>query len=312
LRKKKKISKSFISFLLASILIWFLITLSKDYSISLTFPVRYKNIPQDKIVEKKPTQKIDFLVQASGFNILRARFANKEIVLNADRLTKKRAKSYYFLSRNQLGRIKKQLPSGIQLQEIVQDTFYLNLGSLASKKLPLIANLDIDYHVGYEISGLLNIKPDSVVVSGPEDQIKNIKGVNLEVLKLKDVKADFSKKVKVVTPSNIKTIKVSTNVATLSAKVERFTEGTLEIPFKIINLPEGGELTTLNKTVEVIYIVGLSNFNKIDKNFFEVICDYQTAKDNNLNYLIPKTIVKSNLVKSFKVIPNKIDFLIQK
>jgi len=310
--KTKKISKSFIGFLVASTLMWFLITLSKEYSVTLTYPIGFSNIPQDKLLQDQTTKKIDLLVQASGYNILRSRFNHKKMILKGNVLNKKNTNEYYFLAKNQLNNIKNQLHSGVQLEEVLQDTIYLNLTSLASKKIALKPDVDIQYHVGYENSEKLKITPDSIVVSGPKSEIEKIKTIKLAHLKLENVKNDFSKELKIIVPNNSKNIKVSADKAVLSAKVERFTEGSIEVPLEIINLPKGVELTTLNKNVKIVYVVGLSNFDKIDEDFFKVVCDYNVAKENNLNYLIPKVIAKSNLVKTFRVLPNKIDFLIHK
>ncbi|MEO9570270.1 MAG: YbbR-like domain-containing protein [Polaribacter sp.] len=310
--KNQKISKSFIGFLVASILIWLLITLSKEYNTTLTMPVTYTNIPQDKLLQKEPTKELDIEVKTTGFKILKSRISKNEIALNANNLIRKTSSKYYFLTRNQHNNIQKQLYSGVVLQNIELDTIYLEIGSLISKKVPLKPNLDINYHIGYDVLEMVIIKPDSIVISGPESQIKKIKKIDLELLKLDDVKSDFKEEVKIVLPKNSKSLKVTTDFTVISGKVEKFTEGTFDIPFKVINLPDDMELTTLNETVEVVFVVGLSNFNKIDKNFFEVICDYNTTKENNLSYLLPKVVVKSNLIKSYKVVPNKIDFLIQK
>ncbi|MCG1035425.1 CdaR family protein [Polaribacter sargassicola] len=312
MRKTKKISKSFIGFLVASTLMWLLITLSKDYSVTLTFPIKFSNIPQDKLLQDKTTKKIDLLVNASGYNILRSRLRDQNITLKGNVLNRKKTNKYYFLTKDQLSNIKNQLHSGVDLEEVIQDTIYLNLASLASKKVALLPDLNIKYQVGYENSEKLKVTPDSIVISGPEDQINKINNIKLEFLKLENVKADFSKKLNIVIPGNSDKIKTSSNTATLSGKVEKFTEGTIEVPIEITNLPKGIELTTLNKKVEIVYVVGLSNFDKIDESFFKVFCDYNLAKENNLNYLLPKVELKSNLIKSFKVIPNKIDFLIHK
>ena len=312
MKKNKKISKSFIKFLIASILIWFLITLSKEYTLILTFPVNYTNISQDKLLQKEPTKEIDLLVKSSGFNIIKSRFGNKSLALNANNLSRKSSNRYYFLTRNQFSTIQKQLRSGVQLQEITLDTIYLEIGSLISKKVALKPSLEINYHVGYDILEPVTIKPDSILISGPEAQVENIKEIHLELLKLEDVKSDFSKEVKIILPINSSNIRVDADLTTISGKVEKFTEGSFQIPFKVDNLPKGLDLTTLNKTVEVVFVVGLSNFDKIDKNFFKVVCDYKISKENNLSYLIPKVTTNSSLIKSVKVIPNKVDFLIQK
>jgi len=291
---------------------WFLITLSKEYTTTLTFPVKYTNIPQDKLLQNKPVKEIDITINASGFNIIKSSFRDNSIFLNANNLYKKSSNKYYFLTRNQVNVIQKQLNSGIELQEIILDTIYLDLGTLTSKKVALVPNLDINYQIGYDILEPVSVKPDSILISGPQAQVEEITAINLKLLKLNDIRSDFSKKVDIMFPENFNNIKTESSYTTISAKVEKFTEGTLEVPFKISNLPKGVDLTTLNKTVEVVFVVSLSNFNKINKNFFEVVCDYNVSKENNLGYLLPKIISKPPYVKSFKVVPNKIDFLIQK
>lgn len=307
-----KISRSFIVFLITAVVIWFLITLSKVYTISISFPVKYSALSQDKILQNEPLKEIDILVKSTGFNILSTRFLNQTIELNAGNLNKKSTFNYYLLIKNQKNKIQRQLRSGMEIQEISLDTIYLELGSLISKKVPLIPNLAIDYHVGYDLLDTEVIKPDSIVISGPEAYVDQIDEINLELLKLDDVKSDFSQKVKILRPENSNNLKVASEFATISGRVEKFTEGVFEIPYKVLNLPEGVDVTSLHKTVKVYFVVGLSDFNKIDKNFFQVVCDYTLSKENNLDYLVPKVIVKPAFIKSFKVVPNKIDFLIQK
>ncbi|WP_298880597.1 CdaR family protein [uncultured Polaribacter sp.] len=310
--KNKKISKSFIGFLVASFFIWLLITLSKEYTAIISYPVQYNNIPQDKLLQKEPTKEIDVIVKSSGFNIIKSRFSNYPIILNAKNLNRKTSSKYYFLTKNQKNNIQSQLYSGVELQQVILDTIYLEIGSLISKKVPLKPNLDINYHIGYDVLETVKINPDTILISGPEAQINKISKIDLELLKLNDVKSDFEKQVKIVLPENANNLKVKLKTATISGKVEKFTEGTLDIRFKIINLPKEIELTTLNNTVEVVFVVGLSNFNKVDKNSFEVICDYHISKENNLSYLLPKIVTKPSFIKSIKVVPSKIDFLIQK
>jgi hypothetical protein len=312
LENNTKISRSFIVFLITAVVIWFLITLSKVYTISISFPVKYSELSQDKILQNEPLKEIDILVKSTGFNILSTRFLNQTIELNAGNLNKKSTFNYYLLIKNQKNKIQRQLRSGMEIQEISLDTIYLELGSLISKKVPLIPNLAIDYHVGYDLLDTEVIKPDSIVISGPEAYVDQIDEINLELLKLDDVKSDFSQKVKILRPENSNNLKVASEFATISGRVEKFTEGVFEIPYKVLNLPEGVDVTSLHKTVKVYFVVGLSDFNKIDKNFFQVVCDYTLSKENNLDYLVPKVIVKPAFIKSFKVVPNKIDFLIQK
>tara|TARA_R110001592_G_scaffold899_1_gene4694 strand:+ start:944 stop:1882 length:939 start_codon:yes stop_codon:yes gene_type:complete len=311
-KTSRKIPKTFIGFLIASFFIWLLITFSKEYSAVISYPVAYKNIQQDKLLQEAPIKQIDIAVKASGFKLLSSKFTNKTIYLESSILQRKSNSKFYLLVKNQFTKIQKQLHSGIELQEILQDTIYLNLGLLTSKKVALKPNLDIKYQIGYDLLGDIKVDPDSIVISGPEDQIKKIAHLNLQGIKLNNLKENFSQNTNIIQPSKYENLKFTTLKAIVSGKVERFTEGNLAIPFTIKNLPDGVNLTTLSEKVEVVFVVALSNFAKVSEASFTVECDFEISAKNNLSYLIPKVITQPDFIKSVKIVPLKIDFLIQK
>jgi len=311
-KTSRKIPKTFIGFLIASFFIWLLITFSKEYSAVISYPVAYKNIKQDKLLQEAPIKQIDIAVKASGFKLLGSKLTNKTIYLESSILQRKSNSKFYLLVKNQFTKIQKQLHSGIELQEILKDTIYLNLGLLTSKKVGLKPNLDIKYQIGYDLLGDIKVVPDSIVISGPEDQIKKIAHLNLQRIKLNNLKENFSQNTNIIQPSKYKNLKFTNLKALVSGNVERFTEGNLAIPFTIKNLPDGVNLTTLSEKVEVVFVVALSNFAKVSETSFVVECDFKISEKNNLSYLIPKVITQPDFIKSVKIVPLKIDFLIQK
>lgn len=311
MKPKKKIPKTFIGFLLASVLIWLLITLSKEYITTINFPIKYNKIAQNKRLQSTPETILEIVVKASGFSILRTRFNTKKIAINANALVKKKGTKYYLLVKSQKQIIQKQLPSGIALQEILKDTLFLDLGSLVTKKLPLKPNVKLNYHVGYDLSEEIRLTPDSILVSGPENYILELKNIELLPIELEDVMENFTKKVAIKMPKGIKNLKFDTTEITVSGKVEKFTEGTFEVSYKITNIPEGVTINTLSKKIQITFIIGLSSFHKISENSFQIECDYSISESNNLGYLIPKLVHKPSEIKSYKIIPNEIYFLIQ-
>lgn len=310
MKTSRKISKTFISFLVASFLIWLLITFSKEYTTVITYAVIYKNIPQNKLLQEAPVNKIDITVKASGFKILRSNFKNKKIQLEASDLQRKEHSKFYFLTKNQVKKIQQQLLFGVELKEIEQDTIYLNLGLLTSKKVALKPNLYINYHIGYDLLNEIKISPDSIVISGPEAQVEKTNYLDLSELKLDDVKSDFLEEVTILKLNN--NFKISDLKAVISGSVDKFTEGKLQVSFTTKNLPKDINLTILSEKVEIVFVVALSNFSKISEASFKVECDYLISEKNNLGYLIPKVILAPDFIKSIKIIPKKIDFLIQK
>lgn len=308
----KKIPKTFFTFLVISSLIWLLITFSKEYKTVISYPVKYTNIAQDKLLQQTPVKEINLVIKASGFKILRTKFSQKTIQLDASKLRRKNKSKFFFLLDNQYSKVQSQLLSGVDLQEIIRDTIYLDLGLLTSKKIALKPNLEIDYHIGYDLLDAIEVTPDSIIVSGPESQLSKINHLNLQKLTLKDVKSNFNKKVGIEQTEQIKNLKFKNTDVTISGKVDKFTEGKLQVPFTIKNIPANTNLTTLTQNIEIGFVVALSNFVKVSEASFKVECDYRFSEKNNLDYLIPKVVVKPDFVKSFKINPKKIDFLIQK
>lgn len=312
MKKSKKISKSFIGFLFISMLIWVLITMSKEYVTTLEIPITYTNIPQHLLLQKEPVKKLDITIKASGFKTSMIKLRQKVITLELTNLNKKNSNNYYILTRNYFSKIKNQLRDGVELQQIEQDTLHLSLGVLKSKKLPVATNMKIAYHAGYDLSKQITISPDSILVSGPTNQIEKLTEIKLKLLEMSDIKSNFSKKVPIVKPKNATNLKFDAEKVVISGKVEKFTEGNLTLDFTITNVPQGIDITTLVKTVNVTFVVSLSDFNKVNKDSFIVECNYALTQNNNLNYVMPRIIKKPSFVKNVRVVPNKIDFLIQK
>ncbi|APG64302.1 hypothetical protein LPB136_02470 [Tenacibaculum todarodis] len=308
----RNIPKAFFGFLVASLLIWLLINMSKEYSSSVSYSVDYQELPQNKLLEEKPQENISLAIKATGFKLFSANISSKKILLNTDKLRQKNATDFYLLPESQKLAIQKQLASGLTLEGILQDTLFLKIGSLATKKVPVVANLDLQFQPGYNLSEKVTIKPDSITISGPEFQLKSIQNIAISSFKMEGLNRDFSKNVSLKLPESIVNTKFSATEVSVSGKVDKFTEGNFEVPFKVENVPFGITLNTFPKTVKVTYIVGLKNFGNVTADSFEVVCDYKQAVENELSYLIPKVHIKSSEVSSVKVTPDKIEYLIHK
>lgn len=312
LKTTTKISKSFIGFLIASVFIWTLINLSKEYTTVLNYTIGYEALPQHKILQEEPVKEMELLVQGSGFKLLVANFSHREIQLRADRLQQKSEMLYYFFPKDQQLYVQRQLHSGLQLTQVLQDTIYLKLGSLATKKVPVIPNVEVNYQPGFDLSKPMTVVPDSIVISGPELQLNKLKSVTTDLISLDEVANDFSNKISIVLPKELSKLKLDTQDVIVSGTVDKYTEGELEVPFVVENVPFGIELNVFPKTVKVTYKVGLKDFGKVTEDSFKISCDYNYVKENKASYMIPKLVQKPNFVRSVKIAPNSIEFLVHK
>lgn len=309
-KNQNKIPKAFSIALLFAVLFWLLIKMSKEYKTVISFPVEYVNIPQNKLIQKEPTKQIDILIKASGFRLFGLSILKSKIVLDAKRLQRKNSSDYYFLMQNSKIDIQNQITNKYVIDQIVQDTIYLNLGTLTSKKIPVSGDFDLSYKLGYHLTKSIKITPDSIMVSGPKEQIDTLQSMQLQKFVKKNISESIETSLKI--EESIGGIKFSVKEVRVYGEVDRFTEGKLDLPFEIINMPDSVSVNTFPATLKLVYQVGLNNFNKVNSSSFKIVCDYQQSINNNLNYLIPRVIFKPDFVTSVKLTPAKVEFLIQR
>ncbi len=312
MKNKRNIPKAFISFLITSLLIWMLINLSKEYTSVVSYTINYEALPQNKILQEKPLETIDLLLKGSGFRLFSEKFSNKKIRLDTRKLRQKTKNNFYLLPNNHKQAIQEQLPSGLQFVEVLQDSIHLKIGSLATKKIPVIADINLHFQPGYNLLETVVIQPDSITIFGSELQLDKIKNIAITQLELENISKNFRQEVALQLPNTIENIRFSHQKVTLIGKVDKFTEGKFELPFSVINIPVGVDLNTFPKKIKLTYKVGLKDFNNVKMNSFTVVCDYKKVAENDVNYLVPKVTVKPGVVYSVKIEPNKIDFLIHK
>lgn len=305
-----KIPKAFTIALTFAVLFWLLIKLSKEYKTVVSFPIEYVKLPQDKIIQQEPLKKLDIQIKATGFRLIGLRILNRKITLDATKLKRKSRTNYYFLLQNQLLEIQEQITKNYVLDYFVQDSVFLNLGTLTTKKVPIKGDFNISYKLGYHLMEEIRITPDSVLVSGPKEQIDTLSYMYLEKLTLNDVSKSIASTLTIKEVAS--TINFSVKKALVFGEIDRFTEGIIEVPFEIINAPDSIAINTFPTSLRVVFQSGLTNFNKVNTSSFKVVCDYMQSSNNNLNYLIPKVIMKPGFVSSVKLVPNKVEFLIQR
>ncbi|WGH75619.1 hypothetical protein P8625_00205 [Tenacibaculum tangerinum] len=307
MKTKLNIPKTFFGFLIASIFFWFLINLSKEYHTIVEYDVEYIHLPQQKNLIEAPINKLYLKLKSSGYQLLVASLSHKPIQLDLREVSKKSENDYYFLSKKIAANIQEQLKSGLKLVQIQNDTIPLKIGTLKSKKVALKPNVNITFQLGYDFSKPITITPDSVLISGDETYISKTDFLNLENVTLKNISKNTNITAPIILPENI-TLKSSHSSAEIRIDVDKFTEGEIEVPVVVKNAPRG--INIYPKKVKVIYKVGLQNFNDVTPDLFEVECDYNQIKDNEVNYLTPKVKDIPNMVTLVRLVPNKIDFLI--
>lgn len=310
LRRNRKF-QVFLLCLIVTSIIWLLIELSQVYTSNATFKAVYDNMPEQALLENELLEEVEVTFKATGFNIIKYRLTPHEVHFNLNNMTISKTENY-ILTNYELSRLNAGFKSRLEVASIAPDTIFISVGKKKIKRVPVISKIKINFKQGYNFIQPLELDPDSVLISGPENQVENITEIYTSKLTLNDVYLDIIGQLTLEIPDAATNVEVSRDEIEYFGEVDKFTEGQLKIPVEIINQPEGVTVTPYPKEIELTYQAGLSNFNRINADSFSVVFDYNEYKNDSLvQFLTPVIKKQSDLVSSFKISPRRIEFLIE-
>ncbi|RLD30212.1 MAG: YbbR-like domain-containing protein [Bacteroidetes bacterium] len=298
----------FILFLLLALLFSVLTKLSKDYTQTVDFNIEAINVPEDKVIVKDSSHVMQITLTTYGFRLIKYYLIKPTIKVDFQNLDRNTT-HYFWIERRELSNIVSQFDANIKIESINPETIAFRYDVNHVKKIPVVLDSQINFSSGFDLIEDYIINPDSIKVIGPKVLIDSISEIATMQLTMDDVNSNVSVPVKLNLPKHTENLEFSHNQVQVSAKVERFTEGSINIPVDIINLPNEIKIKYYPKEVSVLFFTSLSNFKSISSSSFIVECDY-----NKLNvqdtYLIPKIVKQPNNVKNVRLNENRIEFIL--
>lgn len=306
----------FLFFLFIATVFWFLIALSKHYNSTILYPVKYV-YSSDKVLinnEKLPNT-LKLKVKALGFTILQHKFSSNLLPLQIS-ATKKNLKrhpknkaTYFMLTSKQKKIISNQLSTEIELYEIQPDTLIFEFANVIQKKIPVKPHLDINCRRQFMNIGDTIITPDSVIISGHSSIIDTIDHLVTPKIKLTDVSQDIDIDISF---SHISNVQITPTKIHLFLKTEEFTEASQKVPVEVVNLPDNLILKTFPDIITISYLINISRYGSITPDDFMVVVDYNEAGQSLTNKLKIKLKENPDFIKTIKMHPNKVEYIIEK
>ncbi|GAB4284671.1 MAG: hypothetical protein Kow0068_09830 [Marinilabiliales bacterium] len=291
----------FLIFLLISSTFWLLNALTKDYITVLKVPLKYKNMPEGKVlVHELPTQ-AHILVKGNGFLLLQSKiftFSNP-VIFDINSLIKfskdnfGNYKKYVLRSETLEDIITKQLKSELQLISVQPDTIAFEFSNMISKTLPVKPNIKISTAKQYIFSDEVRVEPDSIVVEGPKIIIDTLKYIETYPFEFNGLSESISRSLEL---NDLNVLKLSKKRVTIKIPVEKFTEQEIKLKINVLNVPDTIVMDIYPENVSLIYHVKLSDFNEIDDSDFLVAVDYfdtEKSVSRNVNVKLSRAPEKA-------------------
>lgn len=308
-RFKKTNFNSFFFFLFFAVVIWIFVQFSKQYNEIIEIPVSYVNIPPDKLLSPENPSVLKLRMEENGFKVAWFSLFPPTLYIDVSRAVEQEGKLLYFIDENR-SEILSQLNIDFEDSQFVKDVLSIDFQQKKEKKLPVISKIEVQFAAGYSARNGLQIRPDSVKVSGPDELLDSLTQLSTRSLKLQKVNDDLNGSIKIDT-AGLKNLTIYTPEVEYLLDVEKFTEGSVEVPIELINVPEGLNVVIFPKETLLFYQVVLEDYNKVNASDFRVVADFSKLQGNQ-DFLIPEISKKPAFTTHHRLNEKRIQFIIKK
>lgn len=238
---------------------------SNQYVYQVRTLVNYTNFPQNKAFHSLQSDTINLQVEGTGWQLLFSKMRISPQSVNVD--LKALNRNNYVTFTDQLGNLNRQLESNQKVISVQPDTLYFDFSARTTKRIPIKLASDIGFAGQYGISDRIELTPQYVTVTGPLEDIVRIEVWETDSILLEDIKTNIISKVS-LKKSEKANITIFPNSVNYKIPVEEFTEKTIKVPIKLINNPSFDEVRLIPAQVNVTILTALSNYPKINEEFF--------------------------------------------
>ncbi len=197
--------------------------------------------------------------------------------------------------------------------DIDNDTLFFKFTQLGTKIVPVNPQLDISLLQNHILNGPLSIEPKEITIKGAVDIIDTINRVNTVSMELSEISSDFTKEMALYKSPGLGNITYSSDRVVIHGKVTRFSEKVVEVPIKVINLPQKYKIRIFPNKVGILCKGTLGELKLLDSTSFEVIADYNSTINNDESKTIGlKLLKKTGTLQSAKLNEKEVEFILRK
>jgi hypothetical protein len=305
----KKVGTFLICLGVASLL-WVVHALNRNYKYTIQVPVKFLNLPNNKLIVGELPEKLDVEIKTSGLKLLFISFKKtfNEVVVDFN-LIKNNAKSQAYSISNGYFNLQNSINFDVEVLKIRPDTLFFSSNKGNSKLLPVKANLKMSFLPGYSTITKPTVTPAYVTVTGDSLDLKKMDTVYTYFINLRDVHQNFTSPIQLKKPYS--SVNYNVKDVQLSFNVDKLIESSVKIPIQVMNNPGTETIKLLPGSITIKYLVAMKDYENINENSFKAVVNYEHIKEKQSNLQV-EIIREPSEVKIIKIIPNTISYLIYK
>lgn len=291
------------SFILA-VTLWFIVTINtQSYNTDFEVPVRLVNFPGEyQLVEDFP-EKVSVQSNGVGIKLLYEVFDRPDTLV-LDYLDYQN--KTHFVAHQNLHLFDQMMEKGVKTFSVKPDSLSFVKLKKASKKVPVVVAAQWNLPLAYRLTGRIRPEPDSVLVTGPLDSLKQIQswatmGSLTQLL-------DGPTTIELAMDTHPPFVVVPPTVS-VQLNPEPYTELAFELPLRSLNLPRFTEIHYDPDTVSVRLLVPFRIADSIMASDFSVAVDYRSISPRS-DYVVPMLTRSARGIELIGLLPNRVKYLV--
>lgn len=287
-------------------LLWIIIKLTVEYTVTEPFAIRFTDIPADQIIQNE-NYRVEATMTTTGFKLMNYYLKapkNREIQLSLKDINYKKTnfETYSYSKRYLEESIAEFINATSNEVQVADELQYFVMSKLASKKVKIIPQTSFDFERQYNYYGEPIAIPDSATVFGTSKDIQDIQYIQTEVVSRKNVIQNIDTKAKLALKENIQ---CDVNEVEIVVNVEKYTEAEVEVP---ITIPDETQLHLFPNKVKIRYIVAIKDYPIINDISFKVAIDSESIF---LNETLPvKLLLYPNNTQIISINPEQVEYIV--
>lgn len=299
----------FLFFILLSLGFWLLQSLQQEYEITLTIPVKYRNIPPDISFTQAKPQDITVQVKDKGSVLLNYTFGRRFIPIEVNMKNHSDQNGQLLIKKKEIeSDIQKQLIATTSLISFEPQQIDIAYSKRIKKDIPVVFNGNIQTEPGFKVSGDIRITPQNISVYASDMVLDTLITIKTVYTEIKKGNKTITRNIQLqsvlgatLEPSNV----------SVTVPIEEFTEKTLEIPVVCTNLPPYYTLRTFPSVIKVTSSIPLSRFKDLSEDQFEIKISFADLEQNVSGTLPIHLSKKPDWVDNTLLAPDKIEFILE-
>ena len=284
---KKKIPLIIIS-IIFSIIVWGTISLSGEFYSNIEVPLKIVDLPNGYTVGTHLPSKVSLKLKGEGWKLLSVNIG-KDVMYDVSVKKQSGEKELKLIDHIADNR---WIISDLEVIDITPVKIDCMIEKKIKRKLPVSADLNLDFKAGFGLASPIIIEPDSVYVTGPGSVLSKIESVKTNLVKLSSLD---KRTIKNISFSSLTGSSFDTKFVSITFDVQRIVDNQFnDINIEVLDVPPDRDVVLLPNKIGCSVRGGIDVLGKLDSKDFKSFVYYRDIVFDTLGTIVPRLDLPAN------------------